>query len=193
MATNLVFLNLNGNALTSLTLPAGLANLKTLYLIQNSLQEITLPTDLTNLERLYLTYNNFSELSLPKGMTNLKMLSIKDNRLRKLTLPEGMIHLRRLYLNGNPINRLAVPQGMNIDNLRISGFPKASIAFYDLETGASGTLAIIQLGAGVLQISWSGSTLQSSADLSGNWEDVGEESPLQVEAVGASKFFRLRP
>ena len=194
MATSLVWLNLNGNGLTSLTLPAGLANLKTLYLTQNSLQEITFPTDLANLETLHLTYNNFSELSLPEGMTNLKTLSIRDNRLRKLTLPEGMIHLRRLYLNGNPINRLAVPQGMNIDNLRISGFSKADIAFYDLETGTSGTLAIIQLEDGNLKISWSGGQLQSSADLSGNWEDVESgESPLQVEAAEASSFFRLRP
>ncbi len=194
MATNLVSLNLNGNGLTSLTLPAGLTNLKTLYLTQNSLQEIIFPTDLANLETLYLTYNNFSELSLPKGMTNLKTLSIRDNRLRKLTLPEGMIHLRRLYLNGNPINRLAVPQGMNIDNLRISGFSKADIAFYDLETGASKTLAIIQLKDGSLKISWSGGQLQSSADLSGNWKDVESgESPLQVETVGSSSFFRLRP
>lgn len=194
MATKLVSLNLNGHGLTSLTLPAGLVNLKTLYLRRNSLQEITLPTDLANLETLYLTYNNFSELSLPKGMTNLKTLSIRDNCLRKLILLEGMIHLWRLYLNGNPINRLSVPQGMNINNLRISGFSKAAIAFYDLETGASRTLAIIQLEDGSLKISWSGGQLQSSADLSGNWKDVESgESLLQVEAAGSSSFFRLRP
>ena len=216
MATNLLSLNLNGNGLTSLTLPAGLVNLKTLNLSRNSLWELTLPTDLARLETLYLTWNDLSELTLPKGMPYLKTLSIRDNRLRKLTLPadltslstlnladnnlisltlpEGMPQLRRLYLNGNPINRLAVPHGMNIDNLRISGFSKADIAFYDLETGASRTLAIIQLKDGSLKISWSGGQLQSSAELPGNWKDVESgESPLQVEAVGSSSFFRLRP
>ena len=216
MATNLTSLNLNGNGLTSLTLPAGLVNLKTLNLTRNSLRELTLPTDLTRLETLYLTWNDLSELTLPKGMTNLKTLSIRDNPLKKLRLPAdltslntlslmnnnlaslilpgGMPHLRRLYLNGNPINRLAVPQGMNIDNLRISGFSKSDIAFYNLETSANATLAILRLGDSGLTISWSGGRLQSSADLLGNWEDVEiGESPLHVEAIGSSKFFRLRP
>ena len=215
MATNLLSLNLNGNGLNSLTLPAGLVNLKTLNLSRNSLRDLTLPTDLARLETLYLTWNDLSELTLSKGMPHLKTLSIRDNRLRKLTLPadltslstlnladnnlisltlpEGMPQLRRLYLNGNPINQLAVPQGRNINNLRISGFSKADIAFYDLETRASKTLAIIPLEEGGLQISWSGGSLQSSADLSGNWEDVEGESPLSIEAAGASSFFRLRP
>lgn len=203
MATNLTSLNLNGNGLTSLTLPAGLVNLKTLNLTRNSLRELTLPTDLTRLETLYLTWNDLSELTLPKGMTNLKKLSIRDNPLKKLRLladltslntlslmnnnlaslilPGGMPHLRRLYLNGNPINRLAVPQGMNIDNLRISGFSKSNIAFYDLETSANATLAILRLGDSGLTISWSGGRLQSSADLLGNWEDVEiGESPCML-------------
>ena len=148
---------------------------------------------MTNLKTLSIRNNRLRKLTLPADLASLSTLSLIDNNLTSLTLSEGMLHLQRLCLNENPINRLAVPQGMNIDNLQISGFPKADIAFYDLETGASGTLAIIQLGDGVLQISWSGSTLQSSADLSGNWEDVGEKSPLQVEAVRASKFFRLSP
>lgn len=117
-----------------------------------------------------------------------------NNNLASLILPEGMPHLRRLHLNGNPISRLAVPQGMNIDNLRISGFSKSDIAFYDLETSANATLAILRLGDSGLTISWSGGRLQSSADLLGNWEDVEiGESPLHVEAVESSKFFRLRP
>ncbi len=215
MATNLLSLNLNGNGLTSLDLPSGLVNLKTLNLSRNSLQELTLPTDLARLETLYLTWNDLIDLTLPKGMTHLKTLSIRDNGLRKLTLPadltslstlnlvdnnlisltlpEGMHQLRRLNLNGNPINQLAVPQGRNIDNLRVHGFSKADIAFYDLETRASKTLAIIPLEEGGLQISWSGGSLQSSADLSGNWEDVEGERSLSIEALGASRFFRLRP
>ena len=193
MATNLLSLNLNGNGLTSLTLPAGLVNLKTLNLSRNSLWELTLPTDLARLETLYLNYNDFSELVLPADLTRLSTLNLVDNNLISLTLPEGMPQLRRLYLNGNPINQLAVPQGRNIDNLRVYGFSKADIAFYDLETRASKTLAIIPLEEGGLQISWSGGSLQSSADLSGNWEDVEGESPLPIEAAGASSFFRLRP
>ena len=167
MAANLTSLNLNGNGLTSLILPAGWANLKTLNLSRNSLQELALPSDLANLETLYLDGNDLSELALPQGITNLKTLSIRYNRLRKLTLPadltrlvtlnlvdnhltsltlpEGMPQLRRLYLNGNPVNRLAMPQGRNIDNLRISGFSKADVAFYNLETIASETLAIVPL------------------------------------------------
>ena len=215
MATNLLSLNLNGNGLTSLDLPSGLVNLKTLNLSRNSLRDLTLPTDLARLKTFYLTWNDLSDLTLPKGMTHLKTLSIRDNRLRKLTLPadltslstlnlvdnnlisltlpEGMHQLRRLNLNGNPINQLAVPQGRNIDNLRVHGFSKADIAFYDLETRSSKTLAIIPLEEGGLQISWSGGSLQSSADLSGNWEDVEGESSLSMEALGAARFFRLRP
>lgn len=82
---------------------------------------------------------------------------------------------------------------MNIGNLRISGFSKADVAFYDLETIASETLAILRLEDGGLILSWSEGRLQSSADLSGNWEEVEGESPLHVKAVESSMFFRLRP
>ena len=215
MAANLTSLNLNSNGLTSLTLPAGWSNLKTLNLSRNSLQELALPSDLANLETLYLDGNDLSELALPQGITNLKTLSIRYNRLRKLTLPadltslitlnladnhltsltlpEGMLQLRRLYLRGNPVNRLAVPQGMNIDKLRISGFSKADVVFYNPETIASKTLTILRLEDGGLMLSWNGGRLQSSADLAGNWEEVEGESPLHVEAVESSMFFRLRP
>ena len=216
MAANLTSLNLNSNGLTSLTLPAGWSNLKTLNLSRNSLQELALPSDLANLETLYLDGNDLSELALPQGITNLKTLSIRYNRLRKLTLPadltrlvtlnlvdnhlasltlpEGMPQLRRLYLNENPVNHLAMPQGMNIGKLRISGFSKADVVFYNPETIASETLTILRLEDGGLMLSWSGGRLQSSADLSGNWEDLEErESPLHVEAVESSMFFRLRP
>ena len=116
-------------------------------------------------------------------MTRLKTLSIRDNRLRELRLPGYLTSLSILSLvNNNLANQLAVPQGRNIDNLRVYGFSKAGIAFYDLETRASKTLAIIPLEGGGLQISWSGVSLQSSADLSGNYKDVEiGENLLRVE------------
>ena len=186
----------------ALTLPIGLTNLTTLEIFDNTLTSLVLPADLKNLEFLNIQNNQLPALTLLNGLPRLKILDIshvgsgcarRSGMLQSLTLPEGMHQLRRLYLNGNPINQVAAPQGMNIDNLRVYGFSKADIAFYDLETRASKTLSIIPLEEGGLQISWGGGSLQSSADLSGNWEDVEGESPLPIEEAGASRFLRLRP
>jgi Leucine-rich repeat (LRR) protein len=48
----LITLNLSGNQLTSLTLPAGLSSLSTLDLRDNQLTSLTLPSGLTNLTTL---------------------------------------------------------------------------------------------------------------------------------------------
>jgi Leucine-rich repeat (LRR) protein len=58
--TNLVSLDLSGNSLTNVSLPAGMANLFSLLIANNPLTQLTLPSDLTRLEELDLNGNQIA-------------------------------------------------------------------------------------------------------------------------------------
>ena len=106
--------------LTSITLPEGLTNLKTLNLGDNDLLSLTLPDDLTNLEELNLGNNSLTIFSLPNGLTDLKEFEINGNRLHFLTLPNDLTNLKTLYLGGNRLNSLVLPKGLaNLKTLSI--------------------------------------------------------------------------
>src|SRR5206468_5453948 len=85
--TNLVSLNLSGNSLTNVSLPAGLKNLFSLIIANNPLAQLTLPTDLTGLEELGLQNCQFTSFNLPPGLTGLGVLDLTFNALTNVSLP----------------------------------------------------------------------------------------------------------
>ena len=101
---NVEFLDFEGSGLTSLTLPAGLSNLKELNLIGNRLTGLVLPEGLSSLKTLDLSFNPLTNLTLPAGLSNLKELNLIGNRLTGLVLPEGLSSLKKLLLGaeGSP-------------------------------------------------------------------------------------------
>ena len=101
-------LDFSNFGLTSITLPEGLTNLKTLNRGDNDLMSLTLPNDLTNLEELYLWGNSLKIFYLPNGLTELKELNLKRNRLHFLTLPNDLTNLKTLSLSDNRLNSLVL-------------------------------------------------------------------------------------
>ena len=115
---NILELDLSVSELTSITLPAGLMNLRALSLHNNWLTSLDLPEGLTNLERLSLGYNQLTNLILPEGLTNLRELYLHQNQLTNFTLSEGLPSLGDLSLNGNQLTNLVLPEGLvNLEHL----------------------------------------------------------------------------
>lgn len=55
------------------------------------------------------------------------------------------------------------------------------------------TLSVPARQGGKLVISWTGGVLESSSSVAGGWQEVtGATSPLQLDAAGAAKFYRVR-
>jgi len=101
----------------SLTLPAGMTNLKQIYLRSNQLTNLTLPADLNSLATIDVLGNRLASLDLPSGLTNLTELAVSGNLLTTLTLPPDMSQLTWLVLNGNPLTTLVLPEALATNNL----------------------------------------------------------------------------
>jgi formylglycine-generating enzyme required for sulfatase activity len=137
--TNLVSLNLSGNSLTDVSLPAGLNNLFSLSISDNPLVQLTLPADLTRLEELVLqncqlasftlppgltglgvldlSFNALTNVSLAGGLANLDLLDLSENFLTNFTLPAGLTRLTQLDLDQNQLASFALPEG--VTNLHV--------------------------------------------------------------------------
>ena len=112
-----------------------LTNLKYLLLDNNQLTTLKGIENLTNLEYLYLDNNELT--SLPEGisnLTNLVWLDLEDNKLTNLEGIENLTNLKRLDLHNNNITNL--PEGIDkLTNLKelylynnpISGSEKARL------------------------------------------------------------------
>lgn len=99
---NVEFLDFESSSLTSLTLPAGLSNLKELNLIGNRLTGLVLPEGLSSLKTLDLTYNfHLASLTLQKSLPSLETFKLRGNRLTNLVLPAGLLSLKSLDLYDN--------------------------------------------------------------------------------------------
>ena len=105
-------LNLRESGLTSITLPEGLTNLRSLELSHNQLTSFTLPNGLTNLWSLNLLDNQLTSLTLPEGLTSLERLELVGNELTSFTLPEGLTNLESLRLHENQLTSLTLPNGL---------------------------------------------------------------------------------
>src|SRR5439155_11783865 len=68
----------------------GLTSLTNLLLDGNLLTSFTLPAGLTNLTTLYLQVNQLTSLTLPAGLTSLTTLELFGNPLRTFVLPESL-------------------------------------------------------------------------------------------------------
>ncbi len=175
----------------------GAVNLETLDLRSNGLTALTLPSEWTGLRELNLTGNGLTELALPAGWTKLETLNLGGSALTELILPTGLASLAALNLTGSQVKQVAVPLDFNLGGLRLSGYSKAAVVFYDPVVPV-GRVAIKRLAEGGVSIRWSGGILQSTEEVDGIWEEVGGvSSPLriqepQVRAISA-RFFRLRP
>ena len=85
--------------MTTLILPEGLTNLKSLSCVGLSrLFHIVLPKGMTSLEFLLIGNSSLSNFVLPEGMTSLTNISIYDNSLTNFVLPEDMTSLNHLHL-----------------------------------------------------------------------------------------------
>ncbi len=121
--TGLAWLDLGNNQLSELSLPE-LPGLKELWLHGNRLAVLTLPAGLAKLETLNLEGNGLREPSLPAGLTNLRWLNLASNWLAVLTLPGGLAKLETLHLEGNGLRDLTLPAGMaGLRELHLEGNP----------------------------------------------------------------------
>jgi hypothetical protein len=107
--TNLIFLRLDGNQLTNLTLPARLSHLSLLSLLGNQLSSLTLPSDMTNLSSLVLSSNQLTTLTLPPDLNHLTQIELARNRLTSLILPAGLTSLAFLNLTDNQLTNIILP------------------------------------------------------------------------------------
>jgi hypothetical protein len=89
--TNLSSLDIESNALTSLTLPTGLTRLTTLDLAGNQFTTITLPPDMQQLTGFFVDRNPLTTLVLsePSAATNLAgtITSLRDQGISVFTYP----------------------------------------------------------------------------------------------------------
>ena len=100
-ATNLMYLYLQNNQLSSLT---GLINLRELNLYENEISDLSPLADLTNLKFLGISHSRVSDLSPPGGLTNLEHLNIYGSQLSDLSPLVGLINLREVNVQANPLN-----------------------------------------------------------------------------------------
>ena len=114
----------NTNGISSITLPNGLTNLRSLNLYNNQLTNFTLPNGLTSLEGLYLGDNQLTSFTLPEGLTNLRWLPLFSNQLTNFTLPNGLASLEGLNLRDNQLTSFTLPEGLtNLEYLSLGGNP----------------------------------------------------------------------
>lgn len=108
-ARNLNTLLLFSNHLTDFSLPT-LTNLVALNLSGNALTHVDLPADLGTLRFLDVGGNQLVRLTLPRGLTNLVDLTLNGNQLTNVTLPQDMTRLTSLTLDGNPLTSLVLSE-----------------------------------------------------------------------------------
>jgi len=140
--TSLAVLDLSGNALTNVSLPAVMTNLFSLVIVGNSLTGLTLPVNapqlveldlennqltsfnppgnLASLGVLDLSFNSLTNCSLPDGLTNLDTLRLTANALADFTVPVGLPRLTQLYLDDNRFASFSLPAGLT--NLHVLDF-----------------------------------------------------------------------
>ena len=112
-ATNLAWLNLDGNNISDLSPIAGLNNLTGLGLGGNNISDLSPIAGLNNLIWLWLGGNNISDLSALAGLTNLRILNLDGNNISDLSPIAGLNNLKDLELGDNNISDLSALAGLN--------------------------------------------------------------------------------
>ena len=106
-ATNLKDLRLDRNAISDISVLAGLTNLTGLGLDENSISDISALAGLTNLTNLFIGGNNISDISVLAGLTNLRGLSLDNNNVSDISAVTELTDLTRLWLDGNNISDIS--------------------------------------------------------------------------------------
>ncbi len=106
-ATNLKDLRLDRNAISDISVLAGLTALTGLGLDENSISDISALAGLTNLTNLLIGGNNISDISVLAGLTNLRGLSLYNNNISDISAVTKLTDLTRLWLDGNNISDIS--------------------------------------------------------------------------------------
>jgi internalin A len=115
--TRLSSLRLGANQLTSFTLPAGMTNLAQFAIAVNQLTNLALPSDLFNVVSFDLGENLFSNFIFPRGLTNLVSVDLGLCQMTNLTLAPDMTQLTSLFVDGNPFTTFVISEPLAATNL----------------------------------------------------------------------------
>ena len=128
--TNLTRLELGGNTITDISAVAGLTSLTRLGLWENNITDISAVAGLTHLIGLWLWENNITNISPVVGLTNLTWLSLWDNNISDISAVAGLTHLTELSLGGNSITDISPVEDLtSLTSLHLPGNPVADISF----------------------------------------------------------------
>lgn len=120
--TRLQTLDLDGNALTNLTLPENLTGLRAIHLGGNRMANVAFLSGVTNLRELFLHDNQLTSLTLPESLTSIQLLGLAGNRLTDFSFLSGLTGLQNLWLAGNQLTNLTLPPHLtNLQTLALGG------------------------------------------------------------------------
>jgi hypothetical protein len=194
--TNLTFLDLGGNQLPNLTLPAGLSRLNFLRLSENKLASFTLPSGLTNLTAVFLRSNQLTNLTLSPDLINLVQIDVLGNQLTSLTLPPDATKLSTLVLDGNPLTTLVLSEPLAATNLAgtVSTLQNQGVTVFTYPLAIQ--LIRISEPIGAFQFAINGPpgvyTVLSSTDLA-VWSELGTSTNLHGKIVFTDGTANLSP
>ena len=106
-ATNLKDLRLDRNAISDISVLAGLTDLTGLGLDENSISDISPLAGLTNLTNLLIGGNNISDISVLAELTNLRGLSLYSTNISDISAITELTDLTRLWFDWNNISDLS--------------------------------------------------------------------------------------
>ena len=118
--TQLIWLYLNDNSITDISVLAGLTNLTWLELSGNTISDISVLAGLTNLITLYLSNNSLSDISALAGLTQLKSLHFSNNSLSDISALVGLTQLNALSLGGNSLSECICTGGVDTTHIPVS-------------------------------------------------------------------------
>ena len=121
-ATNLTWLNLEGNSISDISPLAGLTNLTSLELGVNSISDLSAVAGLTNLTDLHIGSNRVSDISAVAGLTNLTQLNLEGNSISDLSAVAGLTNLTDLHIGSNRVSDISAVAGLtNLTQLNLEG------------------------------------------------------------------------
>jgi Leucine-rich repeat (LRR) protein len=109
IAKNIEIIDLYGNELTSINIPATLTALQELNLEGNQLTSINIPATLIALKELRLAGNQLTNIDIPATLINLKVLCLDENQLTSINIPATLITLQELNINSNQLTNIDIP------------------------------------------------------------------------------------
>lgn len=102
-ASNLTFLDLNGNSLRDISPLSKLLNLKELNLSNNALNDLSALSGLKNLINLNVSHNELTSLAPISTASGLEKLNVANNTLTDLTGISELSHLLNLNASNNQL------------------------------------------------------------------------------------------